>query len=354
LEAVLDEIDPPFSKRKAFKMLALLEYLRGKPRSKDEIIEHFKAKDMTLSKSGLERCLRDLYDWDVDLTHIPDNFSTTRKYFIPQKPPRMQPLETLLTHTAVRLIYHHSPGYHNLYFTALEKLSYTLPQHAREIAERSTQDLKEKRSQEITLGDSVIDLGRNLEMVALSWFEQRVLSFEYLSPNGSGAWRKKELEVYFLEVARTNLGLYVIGYERSFHKQVVTFKLNRMKNVGNLERLEQPTIPDFDPKAFLSNAWGVIGSSGGGLMAVRLLFAKEAAHRILEQNYPSLELVQEHENGALEVVVTVGTDGQNFPLELLSWVQSWGPRVEVLEPPPFRKRWLDEARAVAEKFGKEI
>jgi predicted DNA-binding transcriptional regulator YafY len=43
----------------------------------------------------------------------------------------------------------------------------------------------------------------------------------------------------------------------------------------------------------------------------------------------------------------VGTTSDNFPLELLSWVQSWGARVEVLEPESLRSRWLQEARAVA-------
>lgn len=52
-------------------------------------------------------------------------------------------------------------------------------------------------------------------------------------------------------------------------------------------------------------------------------------------------------DGSLEVAITAGTTNDNFPLELLSWGQSWGPRVEVLEPASLRERWLAEARAVA-------
>ena len=41
------------------------------------------------------------------------------------------------------------------------------------------------------------------------------------------------------------------------------------------------TIPqNFDPRDYLETAWGVIGTSGGESVAVKLRFAPEAAHRL--------------------------------------------------------------------------
>ena len=338
----------PYSHRKAFKLAALAEYLRGKPRTKDEMLEHFAAREMKLSKSGLERIIRELTELKVGLEHVPDNFTTHRQFFIRQPPRSMSPLEALLTHSAVRLVYHHSPGYQDLYLTALENLSHALPEPARETASRSTQDLRQKRHQPVKVGDSEIDLGKNLEMVARAWFERRLLGFEYLSPGGSGAWRKKELCVYFVEISRTNLEMYAIGHEGSFHRKTMTFKLNRMRQPLFLGGEGAYALPqDFDPRAYLSSAWGVIGNSGGGLIRVRLRFCKEAAYRIREAHYPGLEIEHQDEGGVLQVSLTVGTDNAGFPLEILSWVQGWGSRVEVLEPQNLRTRWLEEAQKVS-------
>ncbi|MCS7058547.1 MAG: WYL domain-containing protein, partial [Meiothermus sp.] len=156
------------------------------------------------------------------------------------------------------------------------------------------------------------------------------------------------LEVYFLEVSRTNLGMYVIGYERGYHKALRTYKLSRMRRVRLVGEPGAYTIPkDFDPREYLSNAWGVIGSSGRPPVEVRLLFRPEAVYRVEEGGYPNLQIIQKHPDGSLEVSITTGTDNDNFPLELLSWVQSWGARVEVLAPENLRRRWLEEARQVA-------
>ena len=335
--------------RKFLKLAVLTDYLRGKPRSKIEMLEHLEAKEMKLSKSGLERILRGLYDLNIGLEHLPDAFSTVRRYFIPQSLRSMSSLEALLTHSAVRLVYHHSPGYQDLYLTALENLSHALPEPARTTASRSTQDLRQKRHQLVKVGDSEIDLGKNLEMVARAWFERRMLGFEYLSPGGSGAWRKKELCVYFVEISRSNLEMYAIGFEGSFHRGIMTFKLNRMRQPLFLGGEAAYVLPqDFDPRAYLSSAWGVIGNSGGGLIRVRLRFSKEAAYRIREAHYPGLEIEHQDEGGVLQVSLTVGTDNAGFPLEILSWVQGWGSRVEVLEPQNLRTRWLEEAHKVSQ------
>lgn len=336
------------NKRKALRLAALADFLRDKPRSKEEILTHFRDLEMGVSKSSVERCLRDLHDLRLGMDTLQESLTQPRRYFIARQTRAMHPIEALLTHSAVRLLYHHAPGFQGRYLAALESLAAALPEPARAVASRSTQDLRARRGERVRVGDVDIDLGKNLELVAQAWFEHRILAFDYLSPGGSGAWRKKELEVYFVEISRANLEMYVIGYERSWHRQRLTFKLNRMRDPLFRSGVGAYAIPDdFDPRHFLSSAWGVIGTSGAGLTTVRLRFAPQVAYRILEGAYPTLEVEEIEADGSVMAHLEVGTDTQGFPRELLSWVQSWGSWVKVLGPPELRKRWLEEARQVA-------
>ena len=241
-------------------------------------------------------------------------------------------VEGLAVHAAVRLLYHHSPTRNRYYRSALEKLASLLPEPAKGIAAASAQDLK------VRSGDD-----RALELVARAWFEGKVLRFKYLAPDSfEPAWR--ELETYLLEVSRDNLALYAIGKERSFDR-VLTFKLSRMSEVRVLEN--SYAIPEnFVPNEYLSAAWGVMGGRGDKVATVRLRFKPEAAPRIREGGYPNLTITEDLEDGSLEVEIKAGTDNAGFPREILPWVQSWGPRVDVLAPKALRERWLSEASDV--------
>jgi len=264
-----------------------------------------------------------------------------------QRPPRyrmsqqLTPVEALVTHSALRMLYHHTPGYNALYVQTLNKLASRLPDPARAIALESTRANKNRRP----------DTGEALALVAEAWFKQRRIEFQYRKPGGSGNYRRNELEVYFIEISRANLGVYVIGYERGFHHARRTYKLERMRGVRLLGEAGAYSIStDFDPKKYLSNAWGVVGSSGGEPVLVRLRFKPEAAYRLSEGGYPDMSL-EYQPDGSVEVELLVGTTNDNFPLELLSWVQGWGPRVEVLEPENLRRRWLEEAKMVVQIGG---
>jgi predicted DNA-binding transcriptional regulator YafY len=251
----------------------------------------------------------------------------------------LSPVEALVTHCALRLLYHHTPGYNAVYTKALKKLAEKLPEPAQSIALKSTDEHKNKH----------LDQGENLAVVAQGWFNGQRIAFEYLKPGGSGRPRRNELEVHFIEVNRSNLGLYVIGLETAYHKAPRTFKLDRMRGVHLIGEPKAYSIAaTFDPKIYLSNAWGVVGSSGGKPVEVRLRFGPEEAYRLREAGYPNFD-IRAQPDQSIEVRFTVGTTNDGFPLEVLSWVQSWGSRVEVLEPLALRKRWLEEALAVSQK-----
>ncbi len=243
-------------------------------------------------------------------------------------------VEGLAVHAAVRLLYHHSPTRNLYYRSALEKLASLLPEPAKGIAAASAQDLKVRSSDD-----------RALEFVARAWFESRVLRFKYTTADKPNRAEWRELETYLIEVSRDNLALYAIGKECSFDR-VLTFKLSRMSDVRILET--SYIVPEtFVPSEYLSAAWGVMGGQEAEVATVYLRFKPEAAARIREGGYPNLVLKEELADGSLEVEIKVGTDNAGFPREILPWVQSWGPRVDVLAPKALRERWLSEASAVA-------
>lgn len=256
-----------------------------------------------------------------------------QEYSIPKHGTLLRPAEALAAYAAIRLAHHHSPSLSSHYRSALHSISMTLPQQIRH-----------------TLNASVTDNGgasfgeRQMEQVAAAWVDGRVLNFDYRRPNGE-IQAGNELCVYFIEISRTNLAPYVIGLERRQRGQVRTFKLARMLNLSLHTDTYDPD-PDFDPREFLSDAWGVIG--GGESVTVTVRFAPDAAYRVLEGGYPNATLIRR--DGHVEMEFRAGIDATGLPRELLPFLLSWGPRAEVLSPPNVRGAWLSELREALARY----
>jgi predicted DNA-binding transcriptional regulator YafY len=312
---------------KALRLLRLQEILSGHPQTSRQLAERL-GEGVRLRT--VQRDLEALRQIGVDLRN-----DDRGRYYIPPPPSELNAVEALAVHAAVRLLFHHTEDGNSHYRSALSKLAKMLPDPARAVALASTEELRERHAN-----------GRELEQVATAWFERHPLSFAYTKPGGAPQ-AGLELEVYFVEISRVNLATYVIGKERVRRGQIRTFKLSRMHRI-ELLRGETYAIPqDFNPRQYLSQAWGVVGAGSGRIASVRLRFVKAAAYRIREGGYSGLQIEREFEDGSLEVRIEVGLDKQGFPIEILSWVLGWGDQVDVLAPPELRGRWLEQARAVA-------
>lgn len=334
------------TQKKALGLVRLIELLRRKPRN---------LEDLT-SELGLEA--RAIYNYLDDIEELGQlelfNFELERKngnYFIhSNKPLPLSTVDALVSHAALRMMAHHSPGDSRFYLEALAKLAENLPAEIRSIALSGIERLKERSA------DASRNLGNssNLEQLAQAWRDRKRVAFTYKRPNSKKP-DTVELEIYFIEVSRANMAVYTIGkdvlYGRNIHflDNLKTYKLDRI--VGAVKILDTTyEIPgDFEPVQFLSTAWGIVT---GPTTTVRLKFAPSAAERIREGGYPNLRILKPEEgqleDGHILVEVEVGTDSDSFPLELLPWIQSWGPRVEVLEPESLRQRWVEEAQAVVD------
>ncbi|WP_457631496.1 helix-turn-helix transcriptional regulator, partial [Oceanithermus sp.] len=226
---------------RARRLAEIKELLRLRPWRVGDLARHFGCSVRTIQ--------RDLYE----LEEADEGVIRLGRGEYAMKPPSSQldPVEALAVHAATRLLYHQTPAPHKRYIMALDKLAAMLPEPARSLAIQSIRPLRKT-------GDD-----RTLEILARAWFELRYVSFEYRSAHGSGRYRHKEVAVYFIEVNRQNLSLYAIGYERTYHKAVRTWKLARMKNPYLLnDTYEIP--PDFSPNAYLQSAWGLMGKRGRG------------------------------------------------------------------------------------------
>lgn len=308
---------------KARRLTALLDELQARRCTTADLARRFE-----VGQRSIQRDIEALRGMGHDVVE-----HHGKEYSIPRTGTLLRPAEALAAYAAIRLAHHHSPALGRHYRHALHSISLTLPERIRHILNASVQD-----------NGATPFVERQMEQVAAAWVEGRVLSFDYRRPNGeleSG----NELCVYFIEISRTNLAPYVIGLERRRRGLVRTFKLSRMVNLSLMADTYEPD-PDFDPREFLSDAWGVIG--GGDTVTVTVRFAPEAAYRVLEGGFPNATLIRR--DGYVEMEFRAGVDATGLPRELLPFLLSWGPRAEVLSPPAVREAWLNELRATLARY----
>ncbi|WP_288482426.1 WYL domain-containing protein [uncultured Deinococcus sp.] len=312
------------------RLYSMIEMLRIKDRTVEDLIALFDVPRRTV--------LRDLSA--VDAMGLGLQWSAVYGYRLPAAAPTFRPVEALMVHAALRLLYHHASSKNREYLLALEKLISGLPPSLQEVTRRSVQDLTPQLRSDGAL-----------ERVGDAWVNRRYIAFDYMEPNGLP--ERCELAVYFIEISRADLAPYVIGIDRQRRAAVRTFRLSRMKRVVMLEDTYE--IPaDFDPRLHLTDAWGVVGQPREPVTAT-LRFAQEAASRVLEGGFPNLTVEEigtaDH---SLVVKVRASLDAAGQAPELLSWILGWGAHVEILDPPDLRERWLQEAQAITVKFGRTI
>ena len=100
----------------------------------------------------------------------------------------------------------------------------------------------------------------------------------------------------------------------------------------------------FDAEAHYRDAFGAFVD--GKVETVRLRVDASAASSFLRKRYHPNQLVEaRHDDGGL----TVSFEVEGMPA-VESFVRSFGPCVEVLEPESLRRRMADDARATAARY----
>lgn len=335
--------DIPERLLKGHRLFQIAALLREKERTVRDLVSSLYptisvgSGEWDAAKRAVQRDLADLKLLETDLES-----TSTRppRYRIPTHRSNLHPTEALTLHVAARAIYHRAGGEARHQREALAKLNSWLPEHLRPVMERGFADLGTKRT-----GSRE---SQNLEKAAAAWLGAHPLAFEYQKPGGSGAWRPNIVEPYLIELSQQNLELYVVGRETTFHHDVRTFKLSRMRAL-QVDRTRTFKIPDtFDPREFFQSALGVVGTQGRGSIPIRLRFRRDAAYRVLEGGYSHLASLKTLADGRVEANIHAAPDSSGLPREVLAWIYSFGPRVEVMGPPDIRAHWLSELQEAVE------
>lgn len=133
---------------------------------------------------------------------------------------------------------------------------------------------------------------------------------------------------------------YVIGFS-ALHGEVRTFKLGRIKQIVELDKLY---VPDekFSLAGYLGNAWGIIPE--GREYKVKLRFAPMVAANVAEVNWHRTQQVEFEPDGSAVFTATVDGIG-----EISWWILGYGDQVKVLAPGALRQRVLKMAKGVIAK-----
>ena len=147
------------------------------------------------------------------------------------------------------------------------------------------------------------------------------------------------LSPYHLHFAKR--AWYVIG-ESSFHKEIRTFKLGRIKNLQVLDKkyvLEKP----FHMEDYLGDAWSIIPE--GKIYQVKLHFSALVAANVAEVLWHRKQKLTWHHDQTLTFEVQV--DGLG---EIMWWILGYGAQVEVLTPAILRRRVTQTAQNMTKLY----
>jgi len=241
--------------------------------------------------------------------------------------------EAVALFIAARLLARHSDEHNPHVVTALDKLATALPEPvSRHIAR--TADAVRRRP----VNDRYIQV---LEAVTLAWASRRKVRLWYRSPR-SGQVRPRDLATYFVEATQTGFSCYAIGWD-DWANAMRTFKLERLERAQMLdESYELPA--DFDPQTYLASSWGIMG--GQEEREVVLQFSPAVVSRVKESVWHPSQAIDDLEDGGCLLTVRVAE-----VREMIPWIRSWGPDVEVLEPPALRREIAADARRAAAVYG---
>ena len=117
---------------------------------------------------------------------------------------------------------------------------------------------------------------------------------------------------------------------------MVTFALSRVKGIHASQRVfERPAR--FDARAWFREAFGI--TRGDKVLKVRLRFSRHVATYIKEREWHPSQQLREEDDGRLEM--RIETSGRK---ELIRWILSWTPEVEVLAPEELKTRIAEKLR----------
>lgn len=170
-----------------------------------------------------------------------------------------------------------------------------------------------------------------IEIIQEAIEERKFLTFYYYAPNGNS---RRIVEPYYLVFKWSSW--YVWGW-CTVRKDFRLFKLNRMdalmKTQDSFELRDVP-MPDLSAQKIFP-----------GEIKVKALFSGDSKWRLIEEF--GVHCFTEEKDGSLLFTADY-TDMEN----LISWLLTFGDKVEVLEPVQVREKLLEIAKNIINKYKK--
>ena len=129
------------------------------------------------------------------------------------------------------------------------------------------------------------------------------------------------------------------------HGQVRHYKIDRLSSVDMTETRFTPP-EKFDLKQHISGTLGVYGvDPDQPLRTVRIRFAVAAARYIQEHTWHESQTLEPQPDGTVICTLQLAS-----LVEVQSWILSFGPRAEALDPPELRAAVKDDLRRLQEIY----
>jgi predicted DNA-binding transcriptional regulator YafY len=152
---------------------------------------------------------------------------------------------------------------------------------------------------------------------------RRTVSMRYFTGR-SGSESTRDLDPY--HVWYRGGALYVIGHDHR-SGEIRTFAVDRIRAIAPTDRRFTPR-DDFDFEAYTAGSFGVVAEPA---TRVVVRFAPEWSTHVRERTWHASQALRDGPDGGVVLEMEVGGTA-----ELTSWILSFGPGAEVLEPASLR------------------
>lgn len=262
-------------------------------------------------------------------------YSIAGEYTLPPVSFSLQEARALLLAARLFLRYSDEADPHGI--AALARLSAALPPPVAEQVGRTVEALKGRRRNERFVSA--------METITEAWARQRLLRIRYYSRERPEP-HEAEVEPYLLEASAPGYSTYLIGYSRT-HRAVRTFKIERIEEATMLASQFERRL-DSDLNRLLASSWGVIWSDDEAGLEVELKFSAAVATRVREAVWHPSQQMRPLPDGGCILIMQVPS-----LVEILNWIRSWGPDVEVIRPQELRALVAAEAAKIIAMYAKE-
>lgn len=182
-----------------------------------------------------------------------------------------------------------------------------------------------------------------IDDLAIAIEERRLSVITYQSLRSTEPVTLYDVHPYALVFHRS--ALYLIAYSQD-HDEIRTFKVDRISS-AEIHGLQFHAPEDFNPQQYLEHSFGIFNGQGEPV-TVRVSFRAKVGRILEERKFHKSQKLISQRDGSVVAEFQLSTFD-----EFTSWVLSFGPEAEVLEPPDVRERIVEMLRETCKRYARD-